>query len=118
VSKYILTYSYIDYYRYKKIDTVHFCYSGGLKTSSLIRSQLISAHIPFLPLERDHVIRCIREAITSRGTTSEKIIGEITQQVMSELNFGPSKEQPIFSTTGCKQINEKVNLALKDFDIY
>jgi len=69
-------------------------------------------------LERDHVIRCIREEITSRGITSEKTIEKITQQVMSDLNFKPSKEQPIYSSSGCKQIYEKVNLALKDFDIY
>jgi len=79
---------------------------------------LTSAHIPFLPLERDHVIRCIREAIYSRGITSEKIIGEITEQVMSELTFKPFKEQPIYSSSGCKRIYEKVNLALEDFDIY
>jgi len=78
---------------------------------------LTSAHIPFLPLEKSHVIRCIREKITSRGIKSEKIIEEVTQQVMSELAFKPSKEQPIYSASGCKQIYEKVNLALEDFDI-
>jgi len=78
---------------------------------------LISAHVPFLPLEKRHVIRCIREELTSRGITSEEIIGEITQQVMSELTFTPSKEQPIYSSNGCKRIYEKVNLALEDFDI-
>jgi len=78
---------------------------------------LISAHVPFLPLEKDHVKKCIRGEITSRGTTSEEIIEEVTQQVISELNFQPSKEQPIFSASGCKRIYEKVNLALEDFDI-
>jgi len=75
---------------------------------------LISAHVPFLPLEKSHVIRCIREEITSRGITSEEIIGEVTQQVISELNFQPSKKYPIFSANGCKRIYEKVNLALED----
>jgi len=47
-----------------------------------------------------------------------KTIKKITQQVMSELTFKPSKEEPIYSSSGCKRIYEKVNLALEDFEIY
>jgi len=82
----------------------------------LITWQLISAHVPFLPLERGHVLRCIREEISSKDIISRITIEKITQQVMSELPFKPSKEQPIFSSSGCKRIYEKVNLALEDFD--
>lgn len=35
------------------------CLTGGLKKSHLIDSHIIDHYIPFLPLEKKHVMQCI-----------------------------------------------------------
>lgn len=35
------------------------CFTGGLKKSHLIDSHIIDHYIPFLPLEKTHVMQCI-----------------------------------------------------------
>ncbi|KAF6038798.1 TOR1A [Bugula neritina] len=87
---------------------------GGLRNSSLIKSHLISAHIPFLPLERSHVISCIHNEINSKNYSVSSHLTEITNQVLAELTFTPANEL-IYSTTGCKRVYEKVNLVIEDY---
>jgi len=81
-------------------------YTGGLKYSSVIDKNLVSAFVPFLPLERQHVKLCIQDnAAAKRIRLDEEKINAIAD----ELEYGPADIQ-VFSSSGCKRIDEKVNL--------
>ncbi|XP_014227845.1 torsin-1A-like [Trichogramma pretiosum] len=78
---------------------------GGLFRSSTIESRLIDHYVPFLPLERKHVIMCIKDAFAhfSLYDPSEQQI----QSVLSHVTFGPNPHN-LYSTSGCKRLDYKV----------
>ncbi|ESP03688.1 hypothetical protein LOTGIDRAFT_171221 [Lottia gigantea] len=64
--------------------------------------------IPFLPLEKRHVKRCIQDAMEAR----EYFISEsIVQEVMDEIVFYPQDEK-IFTVTGCKKVSDKMEYVM------
>jgi ATP-dependent Clp protease ATP-binding subunit ClpA len=79
---------------------------GGLSRSTLIDRNLISAFVPFLPLQREHIKSCIRKdaLLKKRQLPEEKV-----DSVADELEYFPEDLQ-LFSTSGCKRVTEKVNL--------
>jgi len=80
-------------------------YIGGLKCSSVIDKNLISAFVPFLPLERQHVKMCIEDNVMRKGFSTNLI-----DNVADELEYFPSDVEQLFSSSSCKRIDEKVNL--------
>ena len=72
----------------------------------MIDRNLVSAFVPFLPLERQHVKMCIRDNATAKHITLED--GDINH-IADELEYFPSDIQ-LFSSSGCKRVDEKVNL--------
>ena len=92
----------------------HFCFfipSGGLWHSTLIAKDLISAFIPFLPLERKHIKLCIWDDLIAKGY--KKITTEILENVANEMRYLP-KDTQIYSTSGCKRVSEKVDLIIEE----
>jgi hypothetical protein len=85
-----------------------FFFSGGFYYSDLLLRNIISAYIPFLPLEREHIRQCIKDYLLSKkyyktyGDISEEKVREIADQ----LHYYPEEEQ-LFSLTGCKRVPEK-----------
>ena len=98
----------------------HSLYSDGLWHSQLISNHLITAFIPFLPLEKEHVRACIRDDIVKKYKqifrNSDAVPEEYVDEVMQELKFYPSTEQ-VFSVTGCKRVSEKVDFVMVDKDL-
>ncbi|XP_045206694.2 torsin-1A-like [Mercenaria mercenaria] len=88
---------------------------SGLWHSELILKDLITAYIPFLPLERRHVNQCIKDGLIKKGYyNSEYEIPELkVQEIRDELKYYP-KDFLIFSTTGCKRIAEKIGLIMEE----
>ncbi|KAK7096990.1 torsin-1A-like isoform X2 [Littorina saxatilis] len=86
---------------------------GGLWHSELISKHLVTAFLPFLPLERTFVRQCIRDQLVLKRhyPSLEEIPEVIVEEVMQELSFYPEKEQ-LFSVTGCKRVPEKVDLVM------
>ncbi|XP_070559294.1 torsin-1A-like [Ptychodera flava] len=91
---------------------------GGLWHSDLLEKNLISFMVPFLPLERSHVLKCIQDDlrakkfnldINNRLSNDRKFIN----QIADELAYRP-KEINAFSETGCKRVPEKVDLILNE----
>ncbi|XP_013419992.1 torsin-1A-like [Lingula anatina] len=75
---------------------------------ALHKKGLIDAYVPFLPLEKTHVKRCIERDLKEKGyAPSEKLV-----QYISEQMFYFPEELPIFSKSGCKRVNTKVDLSL------
>ena len=69
---------------------------GGLHHSSVIDSSLIDVYVPFLPLERQHVRRCVIKEAKDRNLTmtEEDIMG-----IVDSLSYWPS-DTKLYSTTG------------------
>ncbi|XP_047144964.2 torsin-1A [Hydra vulgaris] len=82
---------------------------GGFKNSTLIERGLINVYVPFLPLERKHVIQCVNEEIRSRN---KKVDYSTLEAIADNMHYFPDEKQ-LFSKYGCKQIIHKVTQFLK-----
>ena len=91
---------------------IFYCFIGGLWHSSLIENNLISAFVPFLPMERKHVKMCIRDDLKQKGfPVSEEIISKVAD----ELQYFPN-DRKLFSKSGCKRVSQKVDLVMEDYE--
>lgn len=85
--------------------------------SELITKNLITAYIPFLPLERRHVKECILDVLVQKGYIISRQEGNekasLVNKIADELTYYPNDEK-IYSTTGCKRVAEKVDFVLED----
>ncbi|XP_052077992.1 torsin-1A-like [Mytilus californianus] len=87
---------------------------SGYYKSDLIFHHLITAYIPFLPIEKEHVFGCIKHHLLAKRYYKHNIdipiktIKEIAQQ----LHFYPNETDKLFSTTGCKRVEEKVDYVM------
>ncbi|XP_038638304.1 torsin-1A-like [Scyliorhinus canicula] len=79
--------------------------NSGFWQTTLIQTNLIDHFIPFLPLEFEHVMSCVRAELKSRGVTNESIVATIA----SSMVYYP-KEEKLLSVKGCKTVASKVNL--------
>ncbi|XP_071088963.1 torsin-1A-like [Haliotis cracherodii] len=69
-----------------------------LWNSEMVYRPMITAYIPFLPLEKSHVRRCIEDRMVARGYL---VTDDTVESVMKEILFWPEREQ-VFSVIGCK----------------
>ncbi|XP_071489255.1 uncharacterized protein [Diadema antillarum] len=66
---------------------------------------VVDSHIPFLPLERQHVLLCIQQAAAQKNVTLAR---EDMEWIADKLSYYPENGQ--FSSSGCKKVEEKANL--------
>ena len=85
---------------------------GGLKHSRVIGASLVDVYIPFLPMERHHVEKCVRKELEWRNA-SKDLYPEIVLRVVEELTFWPP-DLLIYSTTGCKRVLQKIDVILEE----
>lgn len=87
-----------------------------MKYSSLITSHLISHYIPFLPLERDHIKKCILYYIFKlrlKGYQfSLKNEEDMKDFVFKSIEWWPT-DLKLYSNSGCKQVANKIDVAMK-----
>ncbi|KJH50686.1 Torsin [Dictyocaulus viviparus] len=84
---------------------------GGLKFCDLISNHLVDHFVPFLPLERQHVILCAISYLKSQGRADLAADDELVQSIADSLQYFP-REQEIFSSSGCKRIAAKADLEI------
>lgn len=82
--------------------------TGGFFNSSIIQQRLITRFVPFLPLSRHHVERCVRSQLCSQGLCSHD---DIVEAVGGAMTYTPVQGH-YFSSTGCKAVTAKINLFL------
>ncbi|CAF0915440.1 unnamed protein product [Brachionus calyciflorus] len=85
----------------------------GLWHASIIDSYLIDFYVPFLPLERDHVRKCIRAEFRNYNYTTNKtnesgiLISKITdsdiENIVDEHVYEPPGHKK-YSSSGCKRV--------------
>lgn len=81
---------------------------GGFFHSSIIQQKLITSFVPFLPLSRHHVERCVRSQLCQRGSCARS---DVVEAVGGDMIYTPSSGK-YFSSTGCKAVPAKINLFL------
>ncbi|KAH8396124.1 hypothetical protein KR222_003726 [Zaprionus bogoriensis] len=81
---------------------------GGLKLTNMIEAHVIDHYVPFLALEKAHVVQCIEAEFRRWGhhPTQQQINHVITVAVTYEPKNG------MFATSGCKTIEKKVAVSL------
>ena len=85
-------------------------YTGGLWHSSLIDRNLITAFVPFLPMERTHVKLCIEDDLRYKNY---EVTEEIVNKVADVLPYYPPGAD-LFAASGCKRVSQKVDLVLDE----
>lgn len=81
---------------------------SGFGHSRLVQENLIDVFVPFLPLEKQHVRLCARDAFLSQELLyTEEALDEVAKMMV----YVPKEEQ-IFSSQGCKSIAQRINYFL------
>uniref|UniRef100_A0A3Q4BIA7 Torsin n=1 Tax=Mola mola TaxID=94237 RepID=A0A3Q4BIA7_MOLML len=88
--------------------TVYNSNTSGFFHSNIIEQKLITRFVPFLPLSRRHVERCVRSQLCLRGICSRS---DVVEAVGADMTYSPVQGQ-YFSSTGCKAVPAKINLFL------
>ncbi|CAG09658.1 unnamed protein product, partial [Tetraodon nigroviridis] len=82
--------------------------TSGFYKSRILQEKLITSVVPFLPLCRRHVERCVRSQLCSEDMCSRS---DVVEAVGDAVIYTPAQGR-FFSTTGCKAVAAKINLAL------
>jgi hypothetical protein len=84
---------------------------GGLHKSSVVANHLIDHYIPFLPLEKKHVMQCVEDFVEQRYPG--KIVNkEFLEKVANEMEYFPP-DVNLYSKTGCKRVEKKVDVLIE-----
>ncbi|XP_078325224.1 torsin-1A-like [Crassostrea virginica] len=87
--------------------------TSGMYHSDIIYKHMITAYVPFLPMERRHIKECIKDVLVAQNYYKRKDIPEEdVRKIANQLNYFPSNEE-IFSVTGCKRVPEKVSYVME-----
>ena len=81
--------------------------------SNLIDRNLISAFVPFLPMERQHVKLCIRDDLIHKN---HEVTEDIVNKVADVLPYYPPATK-LFAASGCKRVSQKVDLMLDNDEL-
>nr|XP_034300730.1 torsin-1A-like [Crassostrea gigas] len=88
--------------------------TSGMYHSDIIYKHMITAYVPFLPMERKHIKECIKDLLVARNYFRREDIPEDKIRVIAqELNYYPA-DMEIFSVTGCKRVPEKVTYVMDE----
>ncbi|CAL8281887.1 unnamed protein product [Gadus morhua 'NCC'] len=75
-------------------------HNSGLWYSSLIKSHVGDFFVPFLPLERKHIVQCVKAEMEAMGLKPDH---NKACQMANEFNFFPQYER-CFARSGCHMI--------------
>lgn len=87
---------------------------GGLHFSDTIETSVIDHYIPFLPLEKEHVEKCIKVAFLKRKVTPTK---EMVEEALSHMTFDPPPHN-LYSKSGCKRIEHKISMIIYNYKVH
>ncbi|XP_029943655.1 torsin-2A-like [Salarias fasciatus] len=82
--------------------------TSGFFQSSIVQQRLVTVLVPFLPLSRCHVERCVHSLLCQTGSCQRS---DVVEAVGGDMTYAPAQGQ-YFSTTGCKAVAAKVNFFL------
>ncbi|XP_043658938.1 torsin-like protein [Drosophila teissieri] len=85
---------------------------GGLLKTTMIESHVIDHYIPFLPMEKGHVVKCLEAEFlrwnrNPKRSDSQQIIEDI---ISSSISY--DRTHSLFAISGCKTLEKKVSMAI------
>ncbi|XP_017038919.1 torsin-like protein [Drosophila ficusphila] len=85
---------------------------GGMKKTTMIESHVIDHYIPFLPLEKSHVLSCLQEEFWrwDRNPDSQKNKKLIDDIIDTSISY--DRTHGLFAISGCKTLEKKVAVAV------
>lgn len=91
-------------------------YKDGFYESLIIFNNLITAYVPFLPLEKKHIRSCIIDYLIKKEQYNEReqIPEDIWDTFSRELLYYPEDEE-LFSVSGCRRVPDKTQYVMDDF---
>ncbi|XP_062140270.1 torsin-like protein [Drosophila sulfurigaster albostrigata] len=81
---------------------------GGLKMTNMIDAHVIDHYIPFLALEKAHVVQCVKAEFARWHAVAEP--DKIAEVINSAVSYEPVHS--LFATSGCKTIEKKVAIVV------
>ncbi|KAI8035473.1 torsin-like protein [Drosophila gunungcola] len=81
---------------------------GGLKRTTLIEAHVIDHYIPFLPMEKVHVVQCLEAEFRRWHRQPDKQI--IVDILSSSISY--DRTHGLFAISGCKTLEKKVAMAI------
>lgn len=81
---------------------------GGLKKTALIESHVIDHYIPFLPMEKAHVIMCLEAEFRRWNRMPDKSV--IDDILNTSISYDSA--HGLFAIAGCKTLEKKVAMAI------
>ncbi|KAM7415573.1 hypothetical protein PAMA_017878 [Pampus argenteus] len=85
--------------------------TSGFFHSKIIQKKLITRFVPFLPLSRRHVERCVLSELCQRGSCDRSDHSDVVEAVAGDMNYTPDQGQ-YFATTGCKAVPARISFYL------
>ena len=85
---------------------------GGFQKSDIISKNLIDHYIPFLPLEKKHVMLCARDVLQEKHHHIT-VTTELLETIADEMEYFPPSSN-LYSKTGCKRVQKKVDVLVID----
>ncbi|XP_050418671.1 torsin-1A [Patella vulgata] len=79
--------------------------------SDFVAQELIDNFIPFLPLEKHHVIECIKQDSIKKNLD---LSADKLDKILKEMTFVSIRDR-LFSSTGCKRVSDKVDLVMYNY---
>ncbi|XP_037929242.1 torsin-like protein isoform X1 [Teleopsis dalmanni] len=77
---------------------------GGMKKTSLIEAHVIDHYLPFLPLEKRHIVKCVETEFKKWGSKpKENVVDSIINDAVTY-----DRTHGLFATSGCKTLDKKV----------
>ncbi|XP_033172398.1 torsin-like protein [Drosophila mauritiana] len=85
---------------------------GGMKKTTMIESLVIDHFIPFLPMEKAHVIKCLEAEFVRwfRDPTQPQAQEIIEDIINSSISY--DRTHSLFAISGCKTLEKKVAMAI------
>ena len=80
----------------------------------LVKNQLVTEFIPFLPLSQEIVMKCIGDVMIQVKRGNRYLNRK--HEVLLEMEWIPDAQTPIFSRSGCKKVEEKVKFLMLGSD--
>lgn len=105
-----------SYRLYDAFFQLFFFYKDGFYESLIIFNNLITAYVPFLPLEKKHIRSCIIDYLIKKEQYNEReqIPEDIWDTFSRELLYYPEDEE-LFSVSGCRRVPDKTQYVMDDF---
>ena len=76
--------------------------------TELYQEGLLTALVPFLPLEQSHVEQCVQHDLQVKG---HKVRPDVIEKVVNDILFFPPSS-PVFAASGCRKVTTLVDLKL------